>query len=56
MTMHNPSLAVGVTILALAVACTGHDGPHVGVETGDDNAMVDAVFPSRRRPCSTSPR
>jgi len=40
------ALIVGVTILALAVACTGHDDSHAGVETGDDNAVVDAVFAS----------
>ena len=32
-----------VTILALAVGCTSQDDPHAGVETGDDNAVVDAA-------------
>ncbi len=35
-----------VAILALAVGCTRQDDPHAGVETGDDNAVVDAVFAS----------
>jgi CubicO group peptidase (beta-lactamase class C family) len=38
--------AAAVTILALAVSCTSRDDPHAGVETGDDNAAVDAVFAS----------
>jgi CubicO group peptidase (beta-lactamase class C family) len=39
-------IAVAVTILALAVGCTSQDDPHAGVETGEDNAVVDAVFAS----------
>jgi CubicO group peptidase (beta-lactamase class C family) len=38
--------AVVVTILALAVACTSRNDPHAGTETGDDNAVVDAIFAS----------
>ena len=42
--------AVVVTILALAVGCTDRDDSHVGVETGDDNAVaivaVDTIFAS----------
>ena len=38
--------AAVVTILALAVSSTGQDDPHAGVETGEDNAVVDAVFAS----------
>ncbi len=34
------------TILALALSCTSQDDPHAGVETGKDNAVVDAVFAS----------
>jgi len=36
--------AAVVTTLALAVGCTRQDDPHAGVETGEDNAAVDAVF------------
>ena len=39
-------LATVVTILMLAVSCTSQDEPHAGMETGDDNAVVDAVFAS----------
>jgi len=39
-------LAAVVTTLALAVSCTSQDDPHAGMETGDDNAVVDAVFAS----------
>jgi CubicO group peptidase (beta-lactamase class C family) len=42
--MHN--FAAVVTILALTVGCTSQEGPYAGVETGDDNAVVDAVFAS----------
>lgn len=35
---------VVATILALAVSCTRDDDPHAGVETGDDLAVVDAMF------------
>ena len=38
--------AAVVAILALAVGCTSRDDPYAGVETGDDNAVVDAVFAS----------
>jgi CubicO group peptidase (beta-lactamase class C family) len=38
--------AAAVTILALAVSCTSQDDPNAGVETGDDNAVIDAVFAS----------
>lgn len=38
--------ATGVTILALAVGCNSQNLPHAGVETGVDNATVDAVFAS----------
>jgi len=31
-------------MLALAVSCTSRDDPHAGVDTGDDNAAVDAIF------------
>ena len=37
-------LATIITILALAVSCAGEDDPHAGVETGDDNEVVDALF------------
>ena len=33
-------------MLALSVGCTSQDDPHAGVETGDGNAVVDAVFAS----------
>ncbi len=36
--------AAVVTILAFAVSCTGQDDPHAGVEIGDDDDVVDAVF------------
>jgi len=39
-------LATVVTILMLAVSCTSQHDPHAGMETGDDNAVVDAVFAS----------
>jgi CubicO group peptidase (beta-lactamase class C family) len=39
-------LTAVVTILTLAVGCTSNNDPHAGVETGDDNAMVDAIFAS----------
>ncbi|MCH9004272.1 MAG: beta-lactamase family protein [Proteobacteria bacterium] len=39
-------LASVVTILMLAVSCTSQHDPHAGMETGDDNALVDAVFAS----------
>ena len=38
--------AVVVTLLALGVACTSRDDPHAGVDTGDDDAVVDALFAS----------
>ncbi len=38
--------ATAVTILALAVGCTSRENRHSGVEAGDDNALVDAVFAS----------
>jgi CubicO group peptidase (beta-lactamase class C family) len=41
-----------VTILVLAVGCTSQDDPHAGVQTGDDNAVVDAVFASWDMPGS----
>jgi CubicO group peptidase (beta-lactamase class C family) len=39
-------LTVVVTILVFVVACTRQNDPHAGVETGKDNAAVDAVFAS----------
>jgi CubicO group peptidase (beta-lactamase class C family) len=39
-------LAVIGIILALVVGCTSQDNSHAGIETGDDNAVVDAVFAS----------
>lgn len=42
-------LASSVTILLLAVSCTSQ---HAGMETGDDNAVVDAVFASSDVPGS----
>jgi CubicO group peptidase (beta-lactamase class C family) len=44
--------AAVVTILALAVGCARQDDSHVGVETGGDNAAVDAVFASWDMPGS----
>ncbi len=41
-----------VSILALAVGCANQDDPHRGVETGVDNAAVDAVFASWNQPGS----
>ena len=41
-----------VSILALAVGCANQDDPHRGVETGADNAAVDAVFASWDQPGS----
>jgi len=41
-----------VSILALAVGCANQDDPHRGVETGADNAAVDAVFASWNQPGS----
>jgi CubicO group peptidase (beta-lactamase class C family) len=38
--------AAVVATLALAVGCTSRDDPYAGVETGDDKAVVDAVFAS----------
>ena len=38
--------AAVVTVLALAIGCASQGDPHAGVETGDDNAVVDAVFAS----------
>jgi len=35
-----------VSVLALAVGCANENDPHRGVETGADNAAVDAVFAS----------
>ena len=44
--------AAVATILALAVSCTRQDDLRTGVETGDDNAAVDAVFASWELPGS----
>jgi len=41
--MNNHYLAV-ITVLALVAGCTDQEYPHAGVETGADNAVVDAVF------------
>jgi CubicO group peptidase (beta-lactamase class C family) len=41
-----------VSILALAVSCANQDDSHRGVETGADNAAVDAVFASWDQPGS----
>ena len=38
--------AAVVTILALAVSSSSQGEPHAGVDTGADNAVVDAVFAS----------
>ena len=38
--------AVVLTFLTLVLGCTAQEDPHAGVETGDDNAVVDAVFAS----------
>ena len=40
------SFVVVATILTLAVGCTSQEDPHAGVETGDDNPVVDALFAS----------
>ncbi len=39
-------IAVAVSILALVIGCTCQEDPYTGVETGKDNAVVDAVFAS----------
>jgi CubicO group peptidase (beta-lactamase class C family) len=39
-------IAVAVSILALVIGCTCQEDPYTGVETGEDNAVVDAVFAS----------
>ncbi len=44
--------AAVVTILALAVGCTGQDDPQAGVDTGEDNAVIDAIFASWNLPGS----
>ena len=44
--MNMRNLVVVVTILVLAVGCTSQDDPYAGVEIGDDNPVVDAVFAS----------
>ena len=41
-----------MTILALAAGCASHDDPHAGLETGDDNVAVDALFASWESPGS----
>lgn len=40
------------TTLALAVGCASPGDPHAGLETGDDNAAVDALFASWDTPGS----
>jgi CubicO group peptidase (beta-lactamase class C family) len=44
--------AAFVSILALTVGCANENDPHRGVETGADNAAVDAVFASWDQPDS----
>ena len=44
--MHCHRLAAVVTILVLAIGCSGQHDPYAGLETGADNAVVDAVFAS----------
>ena len=39
-------LGAAVAVFALTVGCARQDDPHAGVETGEDNALVDAVFAS----------
>ncbi len=39
-------LATALTFVALAVGCARQEDPHTGLETGADNAAVDAVFAS----------
>lgn len=48
----NRRVAAVVIFLALAAGCTGRDDPHAGVETGDDDALVDAIFASWELPGS----
>ena len=38
--------AAVVTILALSLGCTSQNDPHPGENTGDDNAVVNALFAS----------
>jgi CubicO group peptidase (beta-lactamase class C family) len=38
--------AVVLTFLMFVLGCTAQEDPHAGVETGDDNAIVDAIFAS----------
>ncbi len=33
-----------IIMLALAAACAGRDDPQAGIETGDDNTSIDALF------------
>ncbi len=40
------SFVLVATILTLAVGCTSQDDPHAGVETGDNDPVVDALFAS----------
>ncbi len=48
----SPRLAALVVCLALTGACATPDDPHAGVETGADNAAIDAVFASWEQPGS----
>lgn len=50
--MHCHRLAAVVTILVLAIGCSGQHDPYAGLETGADNAAVDAVFASWDMPGS----
>lgn len=50
MMMH--SFVIVATLLTLAVGCTSQGDSDVGVETGDDNNTVDAMFESWDKPGS----
>ena len=45
-------LTAVVAVLVLTVACSRHKDPHAGVETGDDNVVVDAIFAPWKKPRS----
>ena len=49
--MRNANLAAGA-ILAFAAGCASPGDPHAGLETGTDNAAVDALFASWNAPGS----
>ena len=45
-------LTAVLTVLVLTVGCSRHKDPYAGVETGDDNAVVDAIFAPWKKPGS----